>query len=314
MKKNNKIYLAGHTGLVGSAIFRELTSQGYGNIICRDFGELDLRDQAAVNDFFKQEKPEFIFLAAARVGGIYANSIKKAEFFYDNMCIALNVIHAAYTYGVKKLLNLGSSCIYPRLAPQPLKEEYLLTGPLEPTNDAYAIAKIAAIKMCRFYNEQHGTDFISVMPTNLFGINDNFDLATSHLIPALIRKMYEAKLHNTAVTLWGDGSPYRECLYVDDLAQAVIFLMRNFSYKDIGEFINIGTGKDLQIKEIATLVAEVVGYAGPISWDTSKPNGMPRKLLDVSKINGLGWKPEVTLREGIHRTYEWYKNSHKNEC
>jgi GDP-L-fucose synthase len=311
MEKNSKIYLAGHTGLVGSAIFRELRSQGYNHILCRDVGELDLRDQAKVNSFFEEQKPDFVFLAAARVGGILANSTKKAEFFYDNTCIALNIIHAAYTYGVKKLLNLGSSCIYPRLAPQPLKEEYLLTGPLEPTNDAYAIAKIAAIKMCRYYNEQYGTDFLSVMPTNLFGINDNFDPETSHLLPALIRKMHEAKLNNTQVTLWGDGSPYRECLYVDDLARAVVFLMRNLSFKDIGEFINIGTGKDLTIKQIASVVAEVVGYSGPIFWDTSKPNGMPRKLLDVSKIKELGWEPTVSLREGIHRTYEWYKRSGK---
>ncbi|MBN1797223.1 MAG: GDP-L-fucose synthase [Spirochaetales bacterium] len=306
MDKNNKIYVAGHTGLVGSAIIRELTTRGYTNIIHKELTELDLRNQHHVNAFFSQAKPDYVFLAAARVGGILANSTKKAEFFYDNMSIALNVIHASLNYKVKKLLNLGSSCIYPRHAPQPLKEEYLLTGALEPTNDAYALAKIAAIKMCRYYNEQYGTDFISVMPTNLFGINDNFDLQTSHLIPALIRKMHEAKLNNTQVTLWGDGSPYRECLYVDDLARAVVFLMRNHTFKQIGEFINIGTGEDMSIKEIADLVAGVVGYRGIINWDTSKPNGMPRKLLDVSKIKKLGWEPHISLEQGIRKTYKWY--------
>jgi len=306
MQKNRKIYLAGHTGLVGSAILRELKSQGYSRIIYKDLNELDLRNQAAVNNFFQEEKPDYVFLAAAKVGGILANSNYKAEFFYDNISIALNVIHASFTYKVKKLLNLGSSCIYPRLAPQPLKEEYLLTGPLEPTNDAYAIAKIAAIKMCRYYNEQYGTNFISVMPTNLFGINDNFDLQTSHLLPALIRKMHEAEVNKATVTLWGDGSPYRECLYVDDLAHAVVYLMQNCTYKDIGEFVNIGTGEDMTIKKIANLVADVVGYNGPIHWDTSKPNGMPRKLLDVYRISTLGWKPQVSLREGIEKTYEWY--------
>jgi GDP-L-fucose synthase len=309
MEKNSKIYLAGHTGLVGSAILRRLKQEGYSQIIFKDLDKLDLRDQAKVNSFFKKEKPEYVFLAAAKVGGIIANSTRKAEFFYDNMLIALNVINAAFHFKVKKLLNLGSSCIYPRLAPQPLKEKYLLTGPLEPTNDAYALAKIAAIKMCRFYYDQYGTNFISVMPTNLYGINDNFNLETSHLIPALIRKMHEAKLSNTSVTLWGDGSPYRECLYVDDLARAVVFLMQNYSHKDIGEFINIGSGEDLNIKEIAGEVAHVVGFKGEIRWDTSKPNGMPRKLLDVSRIKKLGWKPLISLREGIEKTYEWYKSN-----
>ncbi len=337
MNKDSKIYVAGHRGMVGSAIIRHLNEKGYTNIIKRTHNQLDLTRQDQVEAFFVEEKPDYVFLAAAKVGGIMANSTSKAQFFYDNAMIALNVIHAAYKTGVTKLMNLGSSCIFPKLAPQPLKEEYLLTGPLEETNDAYAVAKISAIKMCRFYNEQYGTNFISVMPTNLYGRNDNFDLTTSHVFPAMLRKIHEAKMREEGrretgegrpekgdrrretgepengdrgpekgVELWGDGSPLREFLYADDLADAVIFLMENVDWQNIGDFVNIGTGKDISIKDLAYLLAEIIGYKGSFSWDTSKPNGTPRKLLDVSRINSLGWKAETSLKEGIEKTYRWY--------
>jgi len=308
MNEGSKIYVAGHTGLVGSAMVRELNRMGYENIVVRDLAELDLTDQAAVDKFFEREKPDYVFLCAAKVGGILANSTYPAEFLYINLMIASHVIHASYKHGVKKLLNLGSSCIYPRLAPQPLKEEALLTGPLEPTNEPYAIAKIAAIKLCRYYNEQYGTRFISVMPTNLYGPNDNFDLETSHVLPALIRRFHEAQEQGSPrVTLWGTGSPRREFLHADDLAGACVFLMEECEPKQIGEFINIGSGKDLTIRELAKVVRDVVGYTGAISWDDSKPDGTPQKLLDVSRMNALGWKAKIGLREGIRRTYEWYR-------
>jgi GDP-L-fucose synthase len=310
MNKDAKIYLAGHDGLVGSAMRRRLEQEGFGSIVFRALGELDLTRQSEVEEFFLSEKPEYVFLCAAKVGGIMANSTYPAEFIYQNIMIAANVIHASFKSGVKKLLNLGSSCIYPRNAPQPLKEEYLLTGTLEPTNEAYAIAKIAAIKLCRFYNEQYGADFMSVMPTNLFGPGDNFDLEKSHVLPALIRRFHEAKVNAVpAVTLWGTGAPYREFLYVEDLAQACVFLMQNFRADDIGDFVNIGAGRDMTIKELAQLVAEVVGYAGEIRWDPSKPDGMPRKLLDTSRINAMGWKPGTSLKEGIAKTYAWYEKA-----
>lgn len=308
MKKESKIYVAGNTGLVGSAIVRRLEHAGYRNLVFTPWPEYDLRNQAQVNTFFEKEKPHYVFLAAAKVGGIMANSTYPAEFIYDNIMIASNVIHASKTYGVKKLLNLGSSCIYPKMAPQPLKEEYLLTGPLEPTNEPYAVAKIAAIKMCRYYNKQYGTNFISVMPTNLYGPGDNFDLATSHVLPALIRKFHKAKVSGKeTVTLWGTGSPQREFLYVDDLADAVVFLMEKYNFDDIGEFCNIGTGKDITIAELAELIKDVVGFTGSISWDRSKPDGTPRKLLDVGRLEKLGWKHAVSLREGIEESYSWFK-------
>jgi GDP-L-fucose synthase len=322
MKKDSKIYIAGHRGMVGSAIFRQLENEGYSNIITRTHKELDLTRQEQVERFFEMEKPEYVFLAAARVGGIMANSTYKAEFFYDNTMIALNVIHAAYKNNVKKLMNLGSSCIFPKLAPQPLKEEYLLTGPLEESNDAYAVAKISAIKMCTFYNEQYGTNFLSVMPTNLYGAYDNFDLTSSHVLPAMIRKFHEAKIRETGdrkletggrkkgVELWGDGSPLREFLYADDLADAVIHLMKNKEASDIGEFVNIGTGKDLTIKELAETISEIIGYEGDVSWDTAKPNGTPRKLLDVSLLTRLGWQASTSLKDGIRKTYDWFKNQY----
>ncbi|RKX77745.1 MAG: GDP-L-fucose synthase [Spirochaetes bacterium] len=306
MNKQDKIYVAGHRGLVGSAIVKKLNEKGYSNIVKRTSKELDLRDQYAVNEFFIEERPDYVFLAAAKVGGILANSTYKADFIYDNIMISANVIHASYKYGVKKLLNLGSSCIYPKFAPQPMREEYILSGALEPTNEPYAIAKISAIKMCRYFNEQHGTDFISVMPTNLYGPNDNFDLQTSHALAALMRKIHEAKKNNTSVTLWGDGSPRREFLYSEDLAEAVVFLIENYSFADIGEFVNIGTGTDLTIKELAELIASIIGYKGEFIWDRSKPNGTPRKLLDVSRINELGWRAETSLEEGLKKTYRWY--------
>jgi GDP-L-fucose synthase len=316
MQQNSKIYVAGDTGLVGSAIMRNLKAQGYTNLITRDFSELDLRRQEKVENFFEKEKPEYVFLAAAKVGGIQANNTYKAEFIYDNIMIASNIIHASYKFGVKKLLNLGSSCIYPKLAPQPLKEEYLLTGPLESTNEPYAIAKISAIKLCQYYNEQYKTNFISVMPTNLYGPGDNFDLENSHVLPALIRKFHEAKISSglnppvdsPTVTIWGTGTPYREFLYVDDLAQAIIFLMQNCGRKDVSPFVNIGTGKDLQIKDLALMIKKIVGYSGNITFDTSKPDGTPKKLLDVSKIHKLGWKHKVSLQEGILRAYDFFIN------
>ncbi len=306
MNINSKIYVAGHRGMVGSAIVRQLTSEGFSNILTRTHKELDLIRQDQVEEFFKVEKPEYVFLAAARVGGIMANSTSKAQFFYDNTMIALNIIHAAYKNKVIKLMNLGSSCIFPKLAPQPLKEEYLLTGPLEETNDAYAVAKISAIKMCTYYNEQYGTNFLSVMPTNLYGEHDNYDLNSSHVLPAMIRKFHEAKKTGGLVELWGDGSPFREFLYVKDLADAVVFMMKNRDASDIGEFVNIGTGKDLTIKALAELIANIVGYKGEVRWDTTKPNGTPRKLLDISRLSTLGWSAQVPLEEGIRRTYKWY--------
>ncbi|MCK4764380.1 MAG: GDP-L-fucose synthase [Candidatus Aminicenantes bacterium] len=304
MKKDAKIYIAGHKGLVGSAIKRKLENLGFSNLIASDVDDFDLQRQVEVEQFFEKERPEYVFLAAAKVGGILANKTYPAQFIYSNLSIEVNVIHAAYKYGVKKLLFLGSSCIYPKFAPQPMQEDSLLTSPLEPTNEAYAIAKIAGLKMCRYYNEQYGTNFISVMPTNLYGPNDNYNLETSHVLPALIRKFHEAKMDNKpAVELWGTGSPKREFLYVDDLAGAVIFLMEKFDYKDIGEVINIGCGKDVTIKELAETIKESVGFTGRLEWDTSKPDGTPQKLLDISRLKKLGWEPDVSLKKGIEKTY-----------
>lgn len=307
MEKNAKIYIAGHRGLVGSAMLRKLQAEGYANLLVRTSKELDLRRQADVDAFFDQERPEYVFLAAAKVGGILANSTYKAEFIYDNIMIAANVIHASYRAGVKKLLNLGSSCIYPKHAPQPMKEEYLLTGPLEPTNEPYAIAKIAAIKLCRYYNEQFGTNFISVMPTNLYGPNDNFDLETSHVLPALIRKFHEAKMAKMpSVDLWGSGEPFREFLYSDDLADACVYLMKRYNYHDIGDFINIGTGTDIKIRDLAAIIQSKIGYDGIIEQDLSKPDGTPKKLLDVSHLKKLGWKHKTSLEEGVELTYRCF--------
>lgn len=349
MNKESKIYIAGHRGLVGSAIVRLLQAKGYNNIITRTSSELDLRRQTVVEAFFEMEQPEYIFLAAAKVGGIVANNTYKAEFIYDNILIAANIVNSAYKYRVKKLLNLGSSCIYPKFAPQPMKEEHLLTGSLEPTNEPYAIAKISAIKLCRYYNEQYGTNFISVMPTNLYGPNDNFNLETSHVIPALIRRFHLAKLLMKGifeaitkdikkyplgfgqdininiedkefiknvlmklgitggnVILWGSGEPSREFLFVDDLADACLFLMKNYSYKDIGEFINIGTGEEIKIKDLADLIKDVVGFKGEIKYDPSKPDGTPRKVSDISRMKSIKWEPRTRLEDGLRKTYEWY--------
>lgn len=312
MDTGSKIFVAGHAGLVGSAITRKLSSLGYTNLITRTYEELDLTNQQATNDFFHKEQPEYVFLAAAKVGGILANSTYPAEFIYQNLMIATNVIQASYQNKVTKLLNLGSSCIYPKLCPQPIKEEYFLTGPLEPTNEAYAIAKISAIKLCRYYNEQYKTNFISVMPTNLYGPNDNFDLKTSHVLPALIRKFHEAKINDQPfVEVWGTGAPKREFLHVDDLADAVIYLMQNKSYEDIGEFVNIGTGEDVSIKELTEIIRDVVGYKGKIKWDTSKPDGTPRKLLDVSRLRKLGWKHKTTLENGIPAVYRHFQENNQ---
>ena len=305
MNKDSKIYIAGHTGLVGSSIFRALKTQGYNNIIVKDISELDLSRQNDVEKFFSFEKPEYVFLAAAKVGGILANNQYKADFIYTNIMIQSNIIHSSYKFGVKKLLFLGSSCIYPKFAKQPIKEEYLLTGKLEPTNEPYAIAKISGIKMCQFYNYQYKTNFISAMPTNLYGPNDNFNLKTSHVLPALIRKFHTAKLSNSTVELWGTGSPRREFLYVEDLADACIFLMKNYNEN---KFVNVGTGKDITIRELANIVKDVVGYEGNINWDKSKPDGTPQKLLDISKIKTLGWKPKISLKEGIKKSYDWFCN------
>ncbi len=308
MNKYSKIYIAGHRGLVGSALVRKLREQGYTNLVLRTSKELDLRRQADVEAFFASERPEYVFLAAARVGGILANSTYKAEFIYDNIMISTNIIHAAYRSGVKKLLNLGSSCIYPKFAAQPMKEEYLLSSLLEPTNEPYAVAKIAAIKLCRYYNEQYGTNFISVMPTNLYGPNDNFDLETSHVVPALIRKFHEAKVKGLqSVTLWGSGEPFREFLYVDDLADACFFLMEKYDYKDIGEFINIGTGADIRIKDLAILIKQIIDFDGSIINDNTKPDGTPKKLLDISRLRSLGWSAKTDLASGIRNTYEYFK-------
>lgn len=307
MERTDKIYIAGHKGLVGSSIVRLLKAKGYTNLLLRSSAELDLTEQAAVAAFFQQERPEYTFLAAAKVGGIVANNTYPAEFIYENLMIQSNVIHQAYLSGVKKLLFLGSSCIYPKLAPQPLKEESLLTGPLEPTNESYAIAKIAGIKMCQSYNRQYGTKFISAMPTNLYGPNDNFDLETSHVLPALIRKFHEAKVVNAdRVTIWGTGSPYREFIHVDDAADACLFLMQNYEENEI---TNIGTGEELTIKDLALLIKKIVDFDGELVFDTSKPDGTPRKLSDVSKLNALGWRHKIGIEEGIRNTYDWYRKA-----
>lgn len=304
LKSDSKIYVAGHRGLVGSAIVRMLNKKGYTNIVYRTSKELDLRDKFAVDQFFAEEKPEFVFLAAAKVGGIVANNEYPADFIRDNLLIQTNIIDAAYRNNVENLLFLGSTCIYPKMAPQPLKEEYLLTGLLEPTNEPYAIAKIAGIKMCESYNRQYGTQYISVMPTNLYGENDNFDLHTSHVLPALIRKFHEAKETNAEfVEVWGTGTPMREFLYADDLADACIYLMNNYAGNEI---VNIGVGEDIAIKELAETIKEVVGFTGEIKFDTTKPDGTPRKLVDVTKLNSLGWKATTSLDEGLKKAYQWF--------
>jgi GDP-L-fucose synthase len=329
MEKGSRIFVAGHKGLVGSAIMRRLKAEGYDRLITRTHAQLDLMRQEQVEAFFKAEKPKYVFLAAAKVGGILANNNYPAHFIYDNLVIQTNVIHAAYRTGAKKLLFLGSSCIYPRECPQPMKEEYLLSGKLEPTNEPYAVAKIAGIEMCRSYNRQYGTRFISVMPTNVYGPGDNFDLATSHALAALIRKFHEAKIggqpaslktspcqggqepegervqgeDGSSVTIWGTGTPRREFLHVDDLADACVFLMKNY---DESEIINIGVGRDITIRELGELIRDIVGFEGSIEYDPSKPDGTPQKLLDVSRLTGLGWRPKISLRKGIEMTYRWY--------
>lgn len=354
MEKNEKIYLAGHTGLVGSAIMRKLKSEGFENIITRELSELDLCNQEAVEEFFKCERPDYVILAAAKVGGIMANSTYPADFIYQNIMIAANVIHASYKFGVKKLLNLGSSCIYPKLAPQPMKEDCLLTSELEATNEAYAIAKISAIKLCRYYNEQYGTNFISVMPTNQYGIGDNYNMETAHLLPMLLRRFHLAKLlkagnfegvngikadlkkyklgwglddkidfndkdsivkaleqigaYPDKVVVWGDGSPYRELMCSDDLGDACFYLMQNKDYKEIGELVNITDGTDIQLKELILMVKDIVGFEGELVWDTTKPNGTPRKLMDATKIKALGWTPKISLKEGVEKIYKHYAN------
>ncbi|RKS45130.1 GDP-L-fucose synthase [Gillisia mitskevichiae] len=302
MKKDSKIYIAGHTGMVGSAIVRKLEREGYSNLISRTSKELDLINQQSVINFFEEEKPEYLFLAAAKVGGIEANNKYRADFLYQNLMIQNNVIHQSYVHGVKKLLFLASSCIYPKLAPQPIKETYLLTGELEFTNEPYSIAKIAGVKMCENYKRQYGCDFISVMPTNLYGPNDNYDLETAHVLPALLRKFHEAKIENNkTVEVWGSGKPKREFLHVDDLADACFHLIQTYHGNTC---LNIGTGKDISIKELAELISEIVGYNGEIVWDKAKPDGTPRKLLDVSLIHGLGWKHRIELEEGILEVYK----------
>jgi len=307
MNKSSKIYVAGHRGLVGSAIYSRLKSHGFSNLVVRTSKELNLSRQSEVEAFFKKERPEYVFLAAAKVGGILANNIYPADFIYSNLMIQNNVIHASYINNVKKLLFLGSSCIYPKHAPQPMKEEYLLTGELEPTNEPYALAKIAGLKMCQSYNRQYETNYISVMPTNLYGPNDNFDLETSHVLPALIRKFHEARLSSgpEPVVLWGTGKPRREFLYIDDLSDACVFLMENY---DGSEIVNVGFGDDISISDVAAIIKEVVGYNGEVVYDSTKPDGTPRKLLDVSRLNSLGWKAKTGLREGITRTYDWFKS------
>ncbi|MBO9638159.1 MAG: GDP-L-fucose synthase [Siphonobacter aquaeclarae] len=302
MEKSAKIYIAGHRGMVGSAILRKLQQEGYSNFVLRTSKELDLRNQADVFRFFEEEKPEYVFLAAAKVGGIVANNTYRADFLYENLMIQNNVIHAAHVADVKKLMFLGSSCIYPKMAPQPLREDYLLTGSLEPTNEPYAIAKIAGIKMCESYRRQYGRNFISVMPTNLYGPNDNYDLQNSHVLPALIRKFHEAKVQGRpSVEVWGTGSPLREFLHADDLADACYFLMQEYEGE---EFVNIGTGEDLSIKDLALLIKDIVGFDGELIWNTSKPDGTPRKLMDVSKLHHLGWRHRIELPEGIRQVYE----------
>lgn len=306
MNKAAKIYVAGHRGMVGSAIVRQLKNNGFTDILVRTSKELDLTNQQAVNQFFETEKPDYVFLAAAKVGGIHANNVYRADFLYQNLMIEANIIHAAYINKVTKLLFLGSSCIYPKMAPQPLKEEYLLTGFLEPTNEPYAIAKIAGIKLCESYRRQYNCNFISAMPTNLYGPNDNYDLNNSHVLPALIRKFHTAKTQNQAqVEIWGTGAPLREFLHVDDLAEACLFLMDNYNDE---LFVNVGSGTDISIKDLALLVKKIVGYEGELVFDTSKPDGTPRKLMDVSRINHLGWQHKISLEEGIKKVYEEVKN------
>jgi GDP-L-fucose synthase len=310
MEKDAKIYVAGHRGLVGSSILRALDKAGYKNIVYRTHKELDLTNFEAVKNFFDQERPDYVFLAAAKVGGIWANKTHKAEFIYENLQIQNSVIKNAYDFGVKKLLFLGSSCIYPKMCPQPIKEEYLLSGYLEETNDAYAIAKISGLMMCRAFRQQYGVDYISAMPTNLYGYNDNFDLESSHVLPALMRKIHDAKETNAPeVTVWGTGTVLREFLFVDDLADALVFLMNNYTGE---EHVNVGTGTDVSIKALAQLICKVVGYDGKLVFDTSKPDGTPKKLLDVSKINSLGWEAKVSLEDGIRKTYDWYLQEYKN--
>jgi len=308
MKKDDKIYIAGHSGLVGSAVLKELKENGYKNLIYRRSSELDLRIQNDVDEFIRVEKPDHVFLFAAKVGGINANQKYPAEFIYDNLMIQNNIINAAYKYKVKKLLFLGSSCIYPRDCKQPMKEEYLLTGKLEKTNEAYSMAKIAGLKMCEFYNKQYNTNFISAMPTNLYGPNDNFDLKTSHVLPALIRKFHEAKINNKdEVVIWGTGKAKREFLHVNDLADALLFLMNNYNGE---QYVNVGVGKDISILELAELIREIVGFKGEIVNDLSKPDGTPRKLLDVTRLNNLGWESQISLEQGIKNTYEWFKEKY----
>jgi len=319
MQKDSKIYVAGHRGLVGSAIVRNLKEKGYTNLIMRTHNELDLTNQQAVAEFFEKEKPEFVFLAAAKVGGIVANNTYRADFIYENLQIQNNVIHQSYLNGVKKLMFLGSTCIYPKNSPQPMKEEYLLTSELEYTNEPYAIAKIAGIKMCESYNLQYGTNFISVMPTNLYGENDNFDLETSHVLPALLRKIHEAKINNTPqVEIWGSGKPRREFLYSDDMADACVFLMKSINFKNTYDenqkeirntHINIGTGEDISVKELAIMIKEIVGYQGELYFNTDKPDGTMVKLTDPSKLHELGWRHKIELKDGVEKIYNWYKDN-----
>lgn len=306
MNRHDPIYVAGHAGLVGSALVRLLLARGYDNLVLRSRADLDLRNQAETERFFEETRPRWVFLSAATVGGILANSSRPADFLYDNLMIAANVIAAARKTEVEKLLNLGSSCIYPRLAPQPLREEYLLSGALEPTNEAYAVAKIAAVKLCQSFNTQHGTNFISAMPTNLYGPGDNFDARTSHVLPALLRKVQAALVSGGPVTIWGDGSPRREFLYVDDLAEAMLFLMERVDAERVRGIVNVGTGSDMSIAELAQTVARVLGYRGEFVHDLSKPNGTPRKVLDVSRMTALGWTAHTPLEDGILRTYRWF--------
>jgi GDP-L-fucose synthase len=315
MPSDARIFVAGHNGMVGSAIVRRLKAEGYANLVRRSSAEMDLRDQAAVAEFFASERPDYVFLAAARVGGIIANSTRKGEFLYDNLMIQTNVIHSAYTSGVKRLLFLGSTCIYPKLAPQPMKEEYLLTGALEPTNDAYAIAKIAGIAQCRSYNEQYGTRYLSAMPNNLYGPNDNFDLTSSHVLPALLRKFHEAKANGAdSVTVWGSGSPLREFMHVDDLAAASLFLMNQTedSYSLLltntpaPALINVGSGQEISIADLAGMIKDIVGFDGELVFDSSKPDGTPRKLADSSRLHALGWRHRINLEEGVRDAYRWY--------
>jgi GDP-L-fucose synthase len=310
MQKNAKIYVAGHRGMVGSAIVRKLQHEGYQNILTADSAALNLIDQKSTHEWFERNRPDYVYVAAAKVGGIHANNVFRADFLYNNLMIECNTIHAAYHVGVKKLLFLGSTCIYPKMAPQPLKEEYLLSGYLEPTNEPYAIAKIAGIKLCESYRRQYGCDFISAMPTNLYGPNDNYDLNNSHVLPALIRKFHEAKINNCPeVILWGTGTPFREFLHVDDLADACFFLMENYSSED---FVNCGTGEEISIKDLALLIKDIVGYTGNIIHDTSKPDGTPRKLTDVSRLHLLGWKHCINLREGITSVYKAFSESYND--